>query len=449
MSTPKSSKHLASKVASTLKAQNGSAPALKLLTNFFQTLYSASLRTEEGQAITCHIVFLNPDAPDPTPPRRTPKDRWHYVPLRDKLAFTVPNLVKISKASDPRTSSFAVYPDENAQLRIWGFVDQGNKYHDFVNFNTTSTHLRPGDFQASIAGIGHLIAYNGFQRIAELKIDVLVTEAHDVLRQGPVRTLIRPALDQLCRTVFAAFDARTEKERKQWTSIIRHEWIATLCRILLRVKGYHHGGAILVTAEADITRLQIKYELDYARLRTALVHKTRATIHQHRAFAEIEKIVYDPFAEDIPVDLHLVENAATNELEDSTSELDGAIWFVSLLTRVDGLVLLSPDLEVRAFGVEILETEPPKRVVRSTTARATPGSLEPVDYEHFGTRHRSMLRYCYHVPGSLGIVVSQDGDVRVITRRNDSVVIWDSVRLQYDEFAPNTVRGSVRSTKSP
>lgn len=45
-----------------------------------------------------------------------------------------------------------------------------------------------------------------------------------------------------------------------------------------------------------------------------------------------------------------------------------------------------------------------------------------------------MIRYCFQVPGSVGFVVSQDGDVRVMTRVGDDLVYWDSIRLQYDEF---------------
>ena len=45
--------------------------------------------------------------------------------------------------------------------------------------------------------------------------------------------------------------------------------------------------------------------------------------------------------------LHLDETVTKTELEDIDSELDGAIWFISLLTRVDGLVLMTPDLGVR------------------------------------------------------------------------------------------------------
>jgi hypothetical protein len=48
---------------------------------------------------------------------------------------------------------------------------------------------------------------------------------------------------------------------------------------------------------------------------------------------------------------------------------------------------------------------------------------------HFGTRHRSMMRHCAAYPDSVGFVVSQDGDVRAISRVGEQIVLWDNIRL--------------------
>jgi hypothetical protein len=53
-----------------------------------------------------------------------------------------------------------------------------------------------------------------------------------------------------------------------------------------------------------------------------------------------------------------------------------------------------------------------------------------LNLNHYGTRHRSMLRYCATYPNSLGFVVSQDGDVRAITHSGNRVVLWDNIRIQ-------------------
>jgi hypothetical protein len=41
-----------------------------------------------------------------------------------------------------------------------------------------------------------------------------------------------------------------------------------------------------------------------------------------------------------------------------------------------------------------------------------------------------MMRYCYDKPGSLGLVVSQEGDIRAMTRIDDRLVLWENIDVQ-------------------
>jgi hypothetical protein len=42
-----------------------------------------------------------------------------------------------------------------------------------------------------------------------------------------------------------------------------------------------------------------------------------------------------------------------------------------------------------------------------------------------------MMRYCFQHPGSIGFVISQDGEVRVITKVRDALIIWENIKLKY------------------
>jgi hypothetical protein len=89
-------------------------------------------------------------------------------------------------------------------------------------------------------------------------------------------------------------------------------------------------------------------------------------------------------------------------------------------------------LDVEGFGAEIVFNQIPSEVMIATNPAGTRRGLRKADYNHFGTRHRSMMRYCARVPGSVGFVVSQDGDVRIMTAHKKRVVIWENVRLKMD-----------------
>ena len=49
--------------------------------------------------------------------------------------------------------------------------------------------------------------------------------------------------------------------------------------------------------------------------------------------------------------------------------------------------------------------------------------------EDFDARQRSLMSYCNAVPGSVGFVLSPDGDVCCITKVEEVLVTWSGIRL--------------------
>lgn len=427
-------KDLAEAIHSELELRGLNIPSLEILTDLFETLYFTSLKTEELQPITCYVVYLSPENPDPMPPERIVKDRWSYVRFVEPIPLTTTNLVKLAKASDPRTSSFAVYHDIHGYLSVWGIIDQANRYHDFVNYDTDEGPERPGMFQASIIGRGHPVTYIRYEKIAELKTNILLGKPLDVLGSGPIYDALKPGIRKYIEKIRGEIPGHVYESFWNWDASLTSYWISSLCRLLLRAQNYRHGGAVLITPDTSLQGLNVKYSIQYHRLRSALEGRAIATIQEAYASEQIFENYLDQEVDEMPTDLYLDEAVHRNDLDESRSELDGTIWFISLLTRVDGLVLMNPSLEVRGFGVEITCNNEPAEVFLAGNERATKSRLRKVDYNHFGTRHRSMMRYCSQVDGSIGFVISQDSDVRAMTQVRKQLVMWENIRLQRDSM---------------
>lgn len=425
---------LAGAVCSELKRRKAHCPKLEVLEQLFGCMYFASLRTEESASIRVHIVYLDPRNPDPEPPMRILNDRWSFVRLARPIRMNASNLAKIAMASHPRSSAFAVYPDGHDRLTIWGLIDQGNRYHDFVNYESQTGPDRPGLFQASIAGIGHLVTSLGYEKIAELRINRLVRGEKDVLRVGPVSERLKPGILNYLNAIETQLPRHLANSFPDWREGLKNVWIASLCRLLLRIQNYRHGGALLITPDSSFLGLNRKHGLTYTRLRTSLIAEAALAITAEYASGTIFEEYLDQDADEIPVDLYFDETMAESDHEHSRDELEGTIWFISLLSRVDGLVLMNPDLDVRAFGVEITCNAEPPFVFMAGDSGATKARLRKVSYDRYGTRHRSMMRYCYKIPGSVGFVISQDGDVRAVTRVHSRLVIWENIKLRLDDF---------------
>jgi hypothetical protein len=91
---------------------------------------------------------------------------------------------------------------------------------------------------------------------------------------------------------------------------------------------------------------------------------------------------------------------------------------------VDGAVILDAAFSVLAFRVELSasrEESLPACVALDPRA-SEPTPMGPVTMASFGTRHRSAARFCAKVPGSVAVVVSQDGEMREMAGLPDGQV---------------------------
>jgi hypothetical protein len=129
---------------------------------------------------------------------------------------------------------------------------------------------------------------------------------------------------------------------------------------------------------------------------------------------------------------------AFNEREDAKKGELGCAAMTAALAGVDGLILLSGGLRVMGFGVEIRLRKDPVTVLRAGNALATPSRLKPLSLSEFGTRHRSMMRYCNRHPGSIGFVISQDGDIRAIIKTDRGLLVWENIQLQEVDTEENS-----------
>ena len=113
-------KDLADAVKTRLRQVYPVSPPVECLIALAETLNFASLRTEEGLAIRVYVAYIDPDRPDPYDRRVTARDRWTAFRFAHRLPLTVENVVKIARASDPRTSLLAVYHDSDQRLSAGG-----------------------------------------------------------------------------------------------------------------------------------------------------------------------------------------------------------------------------------------------------------------------------------------------------------------------------------------
>jgi hypothetical protein len=389
---------------------------------------------------------LDPNDPDPSPPPRILAHRWKYIKLAVPLPFTVGNLAKLCRGVDPWSSSLAVYADSEGKVSIWGFIDQTVHFNTFVVRESGGGPSEPGLFQAVSQGIADIIVYRAFSMMARLVQNVLVREPNDVLWAGPLARRLSRHIESFRSRAIAKVGRKAYRQFPFWDISLRDEWLDTLCRLLINIQRYRHGGAILLSGQSD--DLNIKYRIEYTRLSTALQNLAQLRITNRNTWDLIHEEYIETPRKTMPINLHLDQVIVEHDIEDAQMELTGCIRFISSLSLVDGLILMRPDLTVTGFGTEITCHNKLGKVFLATEAQRYKSTKKEIDPNHFGTRHRSMMRFCQLHPSSIGFVISHDGDIRAVTRENDGVILWDNVKV-HRLFEEKTLKPSRNAKRKP
>ena len=423
----RSKPHILSKfVFNTLKGLKNvyTMPPLAVLDRLFETLYFASMQSEEAQLIQVTVTFYNPDEVRIFPEKEAPLDRWTYSKFDELIPFNIKSLVKLSKAADPWSSSLAVYYNEDEELYIYGMIDQAIHQQRFVNHEIDTKPEQSGLFQVAIQGIGVLSVTANYRLIAVLRQNVLVRQFLNVWEFGPISDL----LEEKAKTFFADVEQFMKRSfpnehPDNWLGLVNNIWRDTLSRILIQIKNYRHGGALLITDQ--MAGLDIKYPLHYKRLRGSMLRFVKYSIATKivsdqigNSGRTINKTLFDR------LELYKIKKSAAD------NELKGAIRFIASHSCVDGCIVLNSDINSYGFGAIMEKVLPPDKIYVSSTAGFKENNLTPRDPKDLGTRHRSMMTFCAENPGSIGWVLSQDGELRVMSMHANKLIVWENVKTQ-------------------
>jgi len=411
-----------------------------------EPIYFASLKTEEGKPLQIRVALVDPANADPDSPPMPRPDRRNITRLGRQLSLTVANLTKLSKAADPWSSCLAAYFNSDGQPFVWGLIDQTVHFNvQLVRETTAGGYATPGLFQVLAAGAADLSVYREFGFVARLQQDQLLTGQNDVFLKGPVQQLLAPGFKLYLREASRVL-ARIKTPRyleegelpelaEIWERGLSENWTSVLCRLLISIQRYRHGGALLITRSN--AHLDVKYRISYSRLPQALAWHAAFNVFQKAAHARISYSYLNKDKKFMPIDLYLDQMIGDACVEDCEDEITGCVRFISALSCVDGLILAGPDLAIRGFGVEIRTGKEPAAVYVSSGPTASEKQLRRIDPTHYGTRHRTMMRFCFAHPGSVGFVISQDGEIRAMTYVRNRLVMWENLKvLQYWEFRP-------------
>ena len=386
----------------------------KLLDEALSEAFQASLSTEEGRP-TRFRLLLTPLSQ--LPEDGVPNEGVLRLRLHQGRPLSADELRRMSPSVVFETSLIGAHV-EDQRLRIWGIAHSGPAWLAPTWGGRSLVPNWTYDPIIHVTGPGQLAVRCAGKLVGALERGVVVDATMDVFDSEWLPALFAREREEI-RAEHAALQAQIVSPTLVEHSLVGRVGQHMLRRAIQLIRGARHGGMILMVDSAHDERadglhgLRLKYRFDQdepsRRYRTLLLQILEAV----SATTEKSSVGWLDFAGDA--------SAQLEQLEQSVFELSRLI---ANLTAIDGAVVLDKRFGLVGFGAEVsAELATPTRVFRATDTEGR--TCEPDDFENVGTRHRAAYRFAHDHPGGLAIVISQDGGVSFVAKRDEQVVFWE------------------------
>lgn len=389
------------------------APTVEEIAHLFETAFFASIQREEANFVTFALMFLIADRS--TKPRHKIAEHNAFVRFAEPRPLSVEAVKKLAEAIDERSSALAVERNGNDYL-ITGIIPFGRRPSPLTM--VSGGYPRPEALTIIANAPGSLTIGRGSSVIGRfISGELQPAEPTPFHSKALGRDII----------------GHIEQHHPSYKTFGASYWPMygnSLRHILYSASTRGHGGTIVWVPKAN---------LDIAK---------QIATHGHE-FQQFD-LAYSTFQELLKVE-QIIQKGASEIFDDQlakkkTVETDKAFdtvvqgnWEKTLratyatlldaiakLSCIDGALIISDYFEPVRFGarLEAKRWKGPVEKGPSPTIWTGGKITQSFARDQFGTRHNSAIDFVAAVPGSIAFVLSQDGPVRGITRRNETVYIW-------------------------
>jgi hypothetical protein len=342
---------------------NAPVPTSEQANAVLNASFFASLLEEEGRRSIFTLAFVSPSFV------ASSTDFEAFV-FAKPVALHPKSIAKLTPATHPDRTFLGVFPNPSGELEIWGLVHRGERTFA-IDLESPPSCLRIRVHRAGTMS-GHYIG----------RLLFLYT-------RGEVHWFSEP-WDLLGKL----------RDGAQMAPVVAH----ALCRLARRMLAHGHGGTLLVT-NAGTARQGLTF---------------------HPSYQAASEILAEAVANDDAETTGSLPKVTLAEAATRRSRLEqrhaDALAFVAQLTAVDGATVLDDRLSLLGFGAVIQTTGSSDDIIVKLENVYT-GETRTTNLSEFpGTRHRSAIHFCLNQTTGLGLalVASQDGDLSVFARANES-----------------------------
>lgn len=387
------------------------------LVRVLSVAYQASLLREEERPLSFRLLLAPPEL---LPLEEGPPQGHHRLRFDKPRVLDEQEIRRLAPAAKMQRAMIGVVGETPSSLQIWGLVQTGPGWLHSIQGGRARGAPMPEALIVAVTGPGRILVSRGGVTIAKLAAGRITGRSPDVFDSK----WLPDACADGRHDVLAAHELASTSALPVTPGLLRRVDQQLVRRIIANVRLSHHGGAIILLPHEEAERvaatgkpIALKYrfadEEPRRRYRSLQLLLLAALVEDARRGGRAptwESYVESTHPDLVTIDQALLELAHT----------------IAGLADVDGAVVMNKRFEVIGFGGEIVGDLPDvPRVMHALDPEGEDREEEGTD--RVGTRHRSLYRLSAAIPGAVGIVVSQDGSVRLVANKDGAVTYWDQL----------------------
>ncbi len=389
----------------------GALPPRPVLAQFLSAIYQGSLLREEGRPVECYVVLGT--AAQLTGPAARPTG-YYVMALGTPRPWNEQEIRRLSPAVARPSILLAVSQNQENDLILWGLVVTDVPWGTHPGSPPAGAAEVPPLLVVHVQGPGTLACYCGTTRLLTLQAGRL--DGHGFL-QFPA-AWSRGRFGEVGRE-YARLSGQPHLPTPAQAELFAYLGQAVQRRAVGRVRASGHGGLLVFVAPQAVPELlapggllRPKYLVQELGAGARCGHIFLAIAQRLSALGDLSWAHY--------------QQATDAPLRALATAVDHFADLLANLMAVDGALVLTKNLEIVGFGVEIRAPHVAlDQVHRALDLEGEHLYAEPADQG--GTRHRAAYRLCLAAPECLAVAISQDGGVQLVHQNNGKIIFWSQL----------------------
>lgn len=394
-------------------------PQLAVLEDLFSTCYQASMLSHEGATISFRLLL---DEPENFPDEAGPPHGLHKLVFTEHAPITVNKLRRLSPAASFSRSLIGVRLDPQKGPLVWGIIHSGPRWLHAILGGRGHPPELPQSLLIKVTGPGVIEVARGDHTLAILSEGKIIGESINVFQSKWLQDWMAPIRQERQELHLQAREQADDDWADLEPDLTRTIEQHLMRRILAAMRAYRLGGTLLIVPQ-ELTEtltshnpyLSIKYGFieaePRARFRSLIINIMNKLAQIHKESKR-------------PVTWQDYQRSTDPEilaLDESIFEMS---HLVSTLSTADGAVVLTKRFELLGFGAEIIcESLDTQSIARALDLEGTMTRRDSVNF--FGSRHRSVYRFCDRLQDTMAIVLSKDGSLQFVKWNDGQLKYWE------------------------